>query len=322
MRYSKKSTKKRTRKISSRGPQNRIEKIIMGAIGPYKENCAAFGNPSGPNTPNYVNICKLGVGKIKLDKTTNNWDDVTKGILSYDRAETNGAYLGQLNVIAASSFIGPHGALWGYELADNTRNESPMYSVKGVPIYDIEPLLEAGEALLGTNQESTSYYAQTKDAPNIGTRFAILPGEIQPCAVKSAKHSGSGVIWSAIGIGFPVESLIDKVAKLFYEDAGSFNSSKNPTKEFISNCERKLKDKMKNIADAMIQNGKDQIIPITYSRIFIGFKMMPVMEDEYGTAITLSPYMTLAQNAVPRDPRRLAHMTLEEWEKDNKHVTR
>ena len=71
---------------------------------------------------------------------------------------------------------------------------------------------------------------------------------------------------------------------------------------------------MKDITDAMIQNGKDQIDPITYNKIFIGFKMIPVMEDEFGTAITLSPYLTLARNAMPHNPRKLAHMTLEEWE--------
>ena len=78
---------------------------------------------------------------------------------------------------------------------------------------------------------------------------------------------------------------------------------------------------MKNIVEAMIKNGLDQIDPITYDRIFIGFKMSPVMKDEFGTAITLSPYMTLAQNAVPQNPRKLAHMTLEEWEEDNKYIT-
>jgi len=315
------SEKRATGKQRSKNPQTRIENIIMGAIGPYKKNCAAFGNPSGPRTPNYINVCKLDIGVIKLDKTTKQWDEITKGILAYDRAETNGAYLGQLNIVAASSFIGPHGALWGYELADNTRSERPMYSIKGVPIYDIKPLLQAGEALLGSNQDSTRYYMQTRDDSNIGTRFAILPGEIQPCAVKSAKHKGGGVIWCAIGIGFPIERLMDKVAKLFYEDAGFFSSPNNPSKKFISDCEKKLEKKMKNIVEAMIENGIDQIDPITYDKIFIGFKMSPVMKDEFGTAITLSPYMTLAQNAVPNNPRKLAHMTLEEWEKDNKYIT-
>ena len=322
MSRTKRSTNRKTKKRRPRKPETRIEKVIMGSIGPYKKNCAAFGNPNGPKTPNYINVCKLGVGKVKLDKTTEKWDDVTKGILAYDRAETNGAYLGQLNVVAASSFIGPHGALWGYELADNTRNESPMYSIKDVPIYDIAPLLKAGEALLGSNQYSTSYYDQTADNPDVGHRFAILPGEIQPCAVKSAKHNGGGVIWCAMGIGFPVEELMDKTAKLFYEDAGFFSSPKNPTEAFISDCERKLKKKMKDIAAAMIQNGKDQIDPITYTKIFIGFKMIHVMEDEFGTAITLSPYITLAKDAVPTDPRELAHMTLDQWEKKNPHITR
>ena len=303
--------------------KSRIQKNLLGAIGPYKKNCAAFGNPSGPKTPNYVNICKLGLGKIKLDKSTQNWDEVTKGILAYDRAETNGAFLGQLNVIAASSFIGPHGLLWGYDIANNTGKSKPTSIINKVPIYDIDPLLKAGEALFGTNQQTTEYYGQTKDS-TVGPRFYIMPGEIQPCAVKSAKKSGSGVIWSAIGIGIPINSLGSKVARLFYEDAGSYSSTENPTAKFIKDSKKKLEEKMKNIAAAMIENGKDQVIPIQYSKIFIGFKMMPVMKDEYAEAITLSPYVTLAQDAIPErtgnsgrvglNPEKLISMTLKEWE--------
>ena len=310
-----KSITNKTRK-NSRSKNNetrRIENIIMGAVGPYENNCAAFGNPAGPKTPNYINVCKLSIGKIPLDKSTNKWDMVTKGILAYDRAETNGAFLGQLNVLAASSFISPHGALWGYDLANNI-HESSMYKISGVPIYSITPLLEAGEALFGSNQKTTKYYGQTEDKSQIGPRFYIMPGEIQPCAVKSAKLSGAGIIYSAIGIGIPINALSNKVARLFYEDAGSYETSGNPTEQFIKETEQKLQAKMKNIATAMIKNGKDQIIPIKYSKIFIGFKMEPVQDNEYAEAITLSPYITLAQNAIPDDPKSLAHMSLQEWE--------
>ncbi|ANS04283.1 histidine decarboxylase, pyruvoyl type [uncultured Mediterranean phage] len=321
IKYNKRTRKKRGGE--KRGGENqkikRMENIILGAIGPYKKNCAAFGNPSGPHTHNYINICKLGIGKVKLDKSTQGWDTITKGILAYDRAETNGTYLGQLNVVAASSFIGPYGALWGYDIANNTNNANAMYSIDNVPIYDIDPLLEAGEALFGTNQKTTEYYGQMQNTSTIGSRFYIMPGEIQPCAVKSAKKEGSGVIWSAIGIGIPVDSLLDKVARLFYEDAGSFSSPENPTQQFIEESKQKLDQKMKTIASAMIKNGRDQIIPIEYSKIFIGFKMLPVMSDEYATAITLSPYITLAKEAVPHgNPRLLAHMSLKQWEKEMK----
>ena len=302
-----KNSKNKTKEIK------RIENIITGAVGPYENNCAAYGNPSGPKTPNYINVCKLSIGKIPIDNTTKKWDMVTKGILAYDRAETNGAFLGQLNVVAASSFISPHGALWGYDLANNI-HESSTYKIAGVPIYSINPLLEAGEALFGSNEKTTKYYGQTEEKPQLGPRFYIMPGEIQPCAVKSAKLSGAGIIYSAIGVGIPINALSNKVARLFYEDAGSYETSGNPTKQFIKETEQKLQTKMKNIATAMIKNGKDQIIPIKYSKIFIGFKMEPIKENEYAEAITLSPYITLAKNAMPDDPKSLAQMSLQEWE--------
>ena len=304
----------RKKRGGKKSEKERIEKNLLGVIGPYKKNCAAFGNPSGPKTPNYVNVCKLGLGKIKLDKTTKKWDDITKNILAYDRAETDGTFLGQLNVVAASSFISPHGLLWGYDIANNVNNIKSKFIISKVPVYDIQPLLKAGAALFGTNQKTTKYLGQTEDS-KIGPRFYIMPGEIQPCAVKSGKMAEPGVIWSAIGVGIPIDSLADKVARLFYEDVGSYSSSENPTKKFIENSRKKLEEKMKNIATAMIKNGKDQVIPIHYSKIFIGFKMIPVMKDEYAEAITLSPYITLAQDALPANPKKLISMSLQEWEK-------
>ena len=296
------------------GNNKRIKEIIMGTIGPYKKHCAAFGNPSGPKTPNYINICKLGLGKMKIDASTKQWDTTTKGILAYDRAETDSAYLGQVNVISASSFIGPSGALWGYDLANNTHNSTPMYSIDGIPIYNIHPLLEAGEALFGTNQQTTRYFAQSHNS-KIGPRFYVMPGEILPCAVKNASLEGSGVIWSAIGIGIPTIDLSDKVARLFYEDAGFFKSKTDPAELFVQECSTKLERKMHDIATAMIRNGQDQVIPLQYSKIFIGFRMMPVMHDEFAQAITLSPYITLAKDAFPSDPKDLASMSLHDWER-------
>ena len=218
-----KKTRKKRKTCKKTPEDKRIEKIIKGAVGPYRQHCAAFGNPSGPKTPNYINICKLSIGKIPINKNTKHWDTITKGILAYDRAETNDAFLGQLNVVAASSFISPHGALWGYDLA-KTEPGASIFSIKNVPVFSIEPLLDAGEALFGNNQHSTKYFGQMGNPTIRGLRYYVNPGEIQPCAVKSTNTNRPGVIWSAIGVGIPVDTLANKVARLFYEDAGAYST--------------------------------------------------------------------------------------------------
>ena len=87
-------------------------------------------------------------------------------IAAFNTAEVNGTYIGQINMINVSSFSGPLGAIWGYDLAppDDLRgklwfhvHEDPhdMFtpnpqSPPKVPVYDIEPLLKASQSLFGT----------------------------------------------------------------------------------------------------------------------------------------------------------------------------
>ena len=91
-------------------PMNRAE-VVNGAVGPFDDYCDGYGNP-GSSGIGYVSVLKLSTGTVA--KTM---DSVLEGIVSYDRAEKNDAYAGQINMIAASSFSGLNGAVWGYDLA-------------------------------------------------------------------------------------------------------------------------------------------------------------------------------------------------------------
>jgi histidine decarboxylase len=85
---------------------------VAGATGPYERFCDGYGNP-GASGLGYVTVLKLEIGVIPLGDL----DEVLAEIVSYDSAEATGTYLGQINAITASSFCGPGGALWGYEVA-------------------------------------------------------------------------------------------------------------------------------------------------------------------------------------------------------------
>ena len=304
----------------------RREQIVAGIVGPYQDHCSSFLNPAGPSTPNYINVCKLSIGIVKIGKYTKTWDSTTKGILSYDRAETNDAYLGQLNIVAASSFISPEGLLWGHDIAAVPLGKPARGYIRGVPIHSINPLLEAGQALLGNNRHSTRYLGQTGTKYIRGLRFYIRPGEIQPCAVKSATGQGPGVIWCAMAIAIPIDSQRSRTACLFYEDAGFYafpgtlaiRKTGSPPKAFIAAAKRKLERKMREIATAQIMNARDQIIPVVYDKIYVGYRMAPVAADELAKAITLSPYIRLAKLAVPGYVERLVHMSLSDWERSMK----
>ena len=85
--------------------------VVKGAVGPFDDYCDGYGNP-GASGIGYISVLKLSTGTVA--KTL---DTVLEGIVSYDRAEKNDAYAGQINMIAASSFTGINGAVWGYDLA-------------------------------------------------------------------------------------------------------------------------------------------------------------------------------------------------------------
>ena len=77
-------------------PMNRVD-VVNGAVGPFDDYCDGYGNP-GSSGGGYISVLKLSTGTVA--KTM---DSVLEGIVSYDRAEKNDAYAGQINMIAASS---------------------------------------------------------------------------------------------------------------------------------------------------------------------------------------------------------------------------
>ena len=88
-----------------------LRDIVDGAVGAFPDNCAGYLNP-GASGLGYIAALKLSVAKVKADM-----DVGLEGIVSYDRCEADDAYIGQINMLTASSFCGVNGAVWGYDLA-------------------------------------------------------------------------------------------------------------------------------------------------------------------------------------------------------------
>ena len=190
-----------------------LQDIVNGAVGPFDFYCDGYGNP-GASGLGYVSVLKLQTGKVRMDM-----DTVLEEIVSYDRAETLGTYVGQINMITASSFNGLNGVVWGYHvaqedsIADGTLK--PLFIKKRsdgfeIPVYPVEPLLNAGERLFGTTD---------------ARRFPILPGAQVKCAVKSHTVKGPTSIWSAIALAIAEDR--EKDSNLFIEDAGDVGELNN-----------------------------------------------------------------------------------------------
>jgi histidine decarboxylase len=279
-------------------PALTLEQVVNGAVGPFERYCDGYGNP-GASGLGYISLLKLEVGMSPADM-----DPVLDGIVAYDRAEATGAYIGQINMITASSFNGINGAVWGYHLAveDSIADGSlkPLFMAKRpdgkmIPVYSMEPLLKAGKALLGTVQAQ---------------RFPALPGAHITCAAKSDTANGPTTVWCAAALAIAEDR--GKASNLFMEDKGH-------DKKLMNNPKAKQKfveGLYNNIVKSVMRCGQDSLVK--YKAIFVGHRMLDVPAGQVGCALTVAPYLVLAKKALPdpKNPAKLLKMTLSEWEKN------
>jgi len=291
-------TQQATLKPEARNPNEdlTIEDVVNGALGPFDFYSDGYGNP-GASGIGYVSVLTLETGLVASDM-----DKVLEEIVSYDRAEARGAYIGQINMITASSFNGINGAVWGYHIAkaDAIANNAlkPLFMKKRsngieIPVYSVQPLLDAGKRLFGTSTQR---------------RFPLLPGAHVRCAVKSQTVKGPTFVWCAIALAIAEDR--STAANLFIEDAGEATSleSEKDRETFLDRLYR-------NIAESVIRCGDDQ--NVQYKEIFVGCKIEEVPPGYVGCALTCAPYVVLARKAVPagQKPDVLLSLTLSEWEK-------
>jgi histidine decarboxylase len=270
-----------------------LEEVVDGAVGPFDDYCGGYGNP-GSSGLGYISVLKLSTGMVLKEM-----DTVLEGIVSYDRAEKNDAYAGQINMVAASSFNGVNGAVWGYHLArhDGLIDGSikPLMTRRRrdgaeVVVYPVAPLLEAGERLFGHAEDR---------------RYPLIPGAHVVCATKEITISGPTSVWSAIALAIAEDRERD--SNLFIEDVGE--GAEGNTDDERAEA---LHKRMENIVESVILCGEDQ--DVRYKEIFVGFKTQWIPSGYVGCALTCAPYVVLAKNAVPATPSELLDMSLSQWD--------
>lgn len=285
----------------------RAPRIDKTAISPYENYCDGYGAP-GAQGNGYVSVLKVSVGTV--EKTDNFLLD---GIVSYDRAEINDAYVGQINMLTASSFCGIAGQVWGHDLAAHNDIidkkikpvlEIDQYDGSKLHVYDAKPLLEAGIELFGTEKER---------------RFTLLPGAHTICANKGVtayrpkedrplKEGEAYGVWCFIALSLSADR--DNCADLFIEDAGLWtkNDSAEDLKAF-------LEEHRKSVAWSVVSCGQDS--HVLFERTYVGFAYTIMKPGEIGTSLTCAPYVSLARNAVPSTGfNSLNKISLKEWLKD------
>ncbi len=263
------------------------EDNLKQAISPYDEYCVGFKTP-GSGGGGYINAVILSIGKAPL-AFSHEGSKILDSIVAYDKAEVNKAYIGQINMSIVSSFCGPNGLIWGYDIvkAPNLKRNHPLlgsFTVgDNVPVYTTESLEEMAVRLFGTRDEK---------------RFNLLPGSHVPCAGRFLKIKGPAHIYCALGMGIP-ENRADS-AILFMEDIGEMHSLD------IEELRKKI---VENMAQSIISIGNNH--NIKYKEIFVGSKDQMIVEGEIGCNLVAIPYFTMAKKAIVG---KMSQISLEEWE--------
>lgn len=274
-----------------------LNKIVEGALSPFDPYCMGYLNP-GASGNGYISTLKLSTGLVNVEGL----DPGTEGIVSYDRCEKNDAYIGQINMLTASSFCGINGAVWGYDLAkaDKIADGSleALFKLQGknkeIPVYPVDPLLDSTERLFGVQPQR---------------RFPPMPGAHVVCANKSTtskKEDAPCWVWSAIALAIIEDRKTG--SNLFIEDTNTCPGDWNKEQviDFLENTQDE-------IAKSIILCGMDQ--GVSYKEIFVGYKYEFVPENYVGCALTCAPYVLLARDAIPpQGVDAMLNMTITQWE--------
>lgn len=264
--------------------------IVSGAIGPYDCYC------DGSQRQHYLCATTLSCSKV-LKEFYHKGSKTLDEINAFDSAEVEGVYIGQINMITATSFCGPMGAIWGYDLvkSEALRNEKYLEvkdrDGKEISVYSAIPLIKAAEFLFGTKEEK---------------HFPLVPGALVPCATKNITTEVPQHIYCAIGVGIPENR--EKEAVLWMEDVGFLEKSSFVKDEYIL-----LREKIyKLLAESIVEIGRNH--GVKFKEIFIQIEEIEVSKGEIGCGLIAVPYFLLAKKALPEGgPDRLVKMTLSDW---------
>ncbi len=281
----------------------RLASIVRNCRNTTAGHCGGYLEPTATGQPGaYVSTVLLSTGSVNLEQFPGYpfEEDLDQGmaeIVSYDRAERNDAYIGEINMMQASSFSGANGAIWGYDLAVDSRigKTHPVGRIEGIPIYSLIPLRDATRQLFGVAERP---------------HFPPQKGAMVVCAEKdrtSAVSDGNMWIWCALG--FAIAEDRDRSACLFMEDTGLLSLPEDADRT----VRQRLDDRLNRIAYAAYLCGQNQ--GATYKKIYIGWKASHVPKNHVGCALTCAPYVTLPSGAFTNisPDTEILDLTTDDW---------
>lgn len=259
--------------------------IVRASIGPDEQFCVGYNGTGG-----YFLGLVVSVGKTAR-KFSPSGSSLLDSILAFDQAEVKDAYLGQINMITVSSFCGPQGVIWGYDVARDMLPFNPLAApvlpeeLEGIRILWADRVREATRLLFGTARKR---------------HFPLLPGSHVNCACKYKTARGPVLMYAAVGIGIPEDRSL--AACLLMEDVGCLEGLENND---IPGLRSHIAVDM---ARSVVLIGKNH--DVSYPTVLVDVEVSWIGEDEVGCALVAAPYFHIARKAYHPE---LPWMSLQEW---------
>jgi len=239
-------------------------KLLMS---PFDDYCVGY-----PMRGNYFLAVKSAIGTVENFCYEEEWN--LDKIRAFDKAEVVEANMGKINAMRVSSFCGPHGMLWGYDVAARSNLRAQAWpaikqGANSVSVYDARPLIEAANDLFGTVAKP---------------KFPFLPGAHVPAAYKSDYATGPARLVSAFAIGMTAGGM---EMKFLLEHAAVI--AKN---EDVSVQKQRV---ITSLAYSLSDIGTTQ--GVIFKEIFAYATIEDVPAGHTGCALILMPYFLLAKKA-------------------------
>ncbi|RJP26797.1 MAG: hypothetical protein C4536_15245 [Actinobacteria bacterium] len=260
--------------------------VLRSSIGPQRQFCIGYTGQGG-----YCIAPVISIGSTR-ETISRGGSKILDAIVAYDDAEVEDTYIGQINMITVSSFCGPQGVIWGYDLAWNGIPSPPLLSegeaaeFAGLRIINGASLRQSSRMLFGTRRKR---------------HFPLQPGSHVPCAAKYRSYRGPCVLYAAMAIGIPEER--GSHACLFMEDVGKCTAYAAE-----SDGEKERKRITLNVIRSILRIGENH--GIHYGTVIADVVVEGIREGHVGCALVAAPYFHLAADAYEHDLHRLS---LQQW---------
>jgi pyruvoyl-dependent arginine decarboxylase (PvlArgDC) len=237
-----------------------VREVPTGPAGsPWPRQCA------GAFTADATVVAGLAATAVWTDPGI---DPAAMQIIAFDAAQEQ-IGVGEANTVQVTSFTAPSMTMWGLDDARKADGLLHAMVIDGVRVYRLDPVLEAGRALLAG--------------------FPLQPGSFVPAACKHTCIEGPAVVGAALGYGIPADpSHAGLLMEAPFTGPWAGPAGGSP-------FHLRQRDRVRSVAASVLAVGK--LRDIIFAEVWAGAVSAPVPAGYTGCGLVYCPYLRVPGEA-------------------------